>query len=97
MHHEYWNDSWGPWGWIVMAALMVVFWGGLIWVAVTLIRRTTNASRPPAIDGPLSPPPAPRPSPQDVLADRLARGEIDPDDYHARIEALERSKRTDSG
>jgi hypothetical protein len=34
--------GWG--GWIVMAAMMVVFWGAIAWVVVTLIRHA--GSRP---------------------------------------------------
>jgi putative membrane protein len=95
MHNGYMHDGWGggSWGWIVMAALMVVFWGGLIWLGVTLIRRTGHTPHPQATaptspGAPAAPPPAVRPSPQEVLADRLARGDIDPDDYRQRLDAL---------
>jgi uncharacterized membrane protein len=32
---------------------------------------------------------APRHTPQEVLADRLARGEIEPDDYRQRLDAFQ--------
>ena len=95
MHNGYMHDGWGggSWGWLIMAALMVIFWVGIIWLGVTLIRRTSHPA--PAHTGAtsaLSAPPAPRPNPQDVLAERLARGDIDPDDYRQRLDALRQSR-----
>ena len=41
MHNGNWNDGMGngSWWWIPMTILMVAFWGGLIWLGVTLARR----------------------------------------------------------
>lgn len=95
MHNGYMHDGWGggSWGWVIMAALMVIFWAGIIWVGVTLIRRSSHPATAHAgtTSGP-SAPPAVRPSPQDVLAERLARGDIDPDDYRQRLDALRQSR-----
>jgi len=88
MHDGYWHDGMGNgnWSWIVMAILMVAFWGGLVWIGVTLVKRNHHA---PSFQGPMaSAAPAPRPSAEEVLADRLARGDIDPDDYRQRLAAL---------
>lgn len=86
MHHGYWNDGWAnSWGWIPMALMMILFWGGVVWLAITLLRRTTpthihSNAVPPA------PPPAPEPA--QILAERLARGDIDVDEYRRRLDAL---------
>lgn len=90
MHHAYWNDGWG-WSWIPMAAMMILFWGGLIWLGITLLRRTntpTSAGHVPA-----APPPSPSASaaavdPTQILSERLARGEIDVEEYRQRLDAL---------
>lgn len=85
--HGNWNndmhDGFG-WGWIPMAIMMLVAWGGLIWLGVALLRRP-GASEHSAVTAPSAPLP---PNPQQILAERLARGEIEPDDYRTRLEAL---------
>lgn len=69
----YWgNGDWNWAAWIVMTASMVLFWGLVAWVAVTVMRRPGVTQR----------------SPEDVLADRFARGEIDDDEFRRRREAL---------
>lgn len=60
-----------------MALMMIAFWGGITWVVVTLLR---HGARPPNPHP--SEPTAPTPTrltPTEILAERLARGEIDPD------------------
>ena len=90
-----WNNGWhhgvGPWWWMFMGLMMVAFWVGVVWLIVTLVRHrggSTNAAAPPASGG------ADRPNPEDILHERLARGEIDIDEYHQRVDALraQRSK-----
>ncbi len=85
----YWDDGWhdrnvGPWWWLFMMVMMVVFWGGIAWVIVSVVRHGggRHAERPPA------PPAVARPAPEDILHERLARGEIDVDEYHQRVDAL---------
>ena len=84
--HRYWNDGWsGGWWW--MAIMMVAFWGGIVWIALTVIRHTNHT---PHLHAPGSAPAAPPPrTPQEILAERLARGEIEPDDYRQRLDALD--------
>jgi putative membrane protein len=87
MHNRDWNDGWGSGYWWWMAIMMIVFWGGLIWVAVTLIRRGDHTHQPHTPGAaPITPP---KQTPQETLADRLARGEIEPDDYRQRLDALQ--------
>ncbi|MFJ8114037.1 SHOCT domain-containing protein [Streptomyces sp. NPDC096132] len=68
------------WGWFAMSAGMVLFWALIITVAVLLFRavnRPQEHTHPPAT-----------PSAEDILRERLARGEIDEDDYRRRLNAL---------
>ena len=70
-----------------MAIMMIAFWGGIIWIAVTLIR---NNNRPqlPQTPGEAATTMS-RQTAQEVLAERLAHGEIEPDDYRQRLDALD--------
>lgn len=85
--HGNWNndmhDGFG-WGWIPMTIMMLLVFASVIWLGVALLRRTGTLEHA-AVTGP----PAPQaPSAQQILAERLARGEIEPDDYRLRVEAL---------
>ena len=68
-------------GWVVgMTLMMIVFWGSivaLIWVGVRAL-----SQRPSALE------PTGRVEPRDILADRLARGEIEPEEFQRRVELL---------
>lgn len=73
----WWNDSSG-W-WFVMPLLMVAFWVAVIWLAMSVFRGL--AGRPSAEGG--------HPErPEEVLARRYARGEIDEDEYRRRRDIL---------
>ena len=92
MHYGNWNYGMGGgygW-WIFMTIMMVVFWGGIIWFAVTVIRRPNDTSR--TTGSGMAAPPATnnftRETAQEILDKRLARGEIELDDYRLRLEAL---------
>lgn len=85
--HGNWNDNMHDgigWGWIPMAIMMLLVWGSLIWLGVTLLRRSGTHEHA-AVTGQLSALP---PSAQQILAERLARGEIEPDDYRTRLDVL---------
>ncbi|MFE6648457.1 SHOCT domain-containing protein [Nocardioides sp. NPDC057772] len=76
----YWYGSgMGGWGYALMTVSMVLFWGLVITAAVVLGRRFLREDRP------LSGGPS---TPEDVLAMRLARGEIDEDEYERRMATL---------
>ena len=80
----WWNDGWGH-----MASgglFMVLFWGGLIILAIVLVRYLIRPDRGSA-------PPSPGLSANDILAERFARGEIDKDEYEARRRVLSGSAR----
>ena len=87
MHH----DDWG-WHWIPMTIVMVAFLALVIWLAATALRRPSSG---PAVFGAAPPPhqpPAPHRSAEDILAERLAHGDIEVDDYHRRLEALHKTR-----
>ena len=66
------------WGWFAMTVGMVVFWALVITGVVLLVRAV----------GATSITPAPPPPPEQILAERFARGEIDQDEYHRRLATL---------
>ena len=63
-HDEFWDSGW----WIVMVVMMVLFWGGVIAVAVWGIRQFTGGRD--KGQGPL-----------DIAKERLARGEITKEEF----------------
>lgn len=79
--------------------LVVALWSLLIWLVVSAVRRTTGPSTPSAPPSPPAPgapgsagatavPSSPTAGAEQILAERLARGEIDPDEYRQRLDAL---------
>lgn len=89
MRHGDWGRDGGfHWLGLVWLIVMLLAAGGLVWFGATLLRRTRHldATQAPAVP-PASPTTA-RPTARDILDERLARGEIDVDDYHQRIAAL---------
>jgi putative membrane protein len=59
--------------------MMVTFWALVIGALVAVIR----AGGAGGADAPTR-----RQAPEEILAERLARGEIDEDDYHQRLDTL---------
>jgi putative membrane protein len=75
-------DTWmhGGWGWGWMTLMMIVmllFWGGLIFGIVWLIRTTVDRRPDPRTESPI-----------ELLERRFAEGAISVEDYHARREVL---------
>ena len=68
------QNSW--WAWLLMWLTMLGFLGLLAALLVVLLRR----SGPPDLGR--------RPSPEEVLAERFARGELDADEYRQRLQVL---------
>lgn len=82
-----WGNHMGDWGagwWILMALLMVVFWGLVIAGAVWLVRSLMGERHGPDPGSAI-----------DVLDHRLARGEIGPEEYRERRATL--TDRPDEG
>jgi putative membrane protein len=71
-----WN-GWSWWGWALMSLSMIAFWGLVIWGVVALSRRPGDARREQQLH-----------DPEQILAERFARGEIDQDEYRQRLQTL---------
>lgn len=65
-------------GWTLMSVGMVAFWGLIIWAIITLLRGAGSGG-------------GSRRRPTDVLADRLANGDIGVDEYERTRDLLEAS------
>ncbi|WP_030748860.1 SHOCT domain-containing protein [Streptomyces griseus] len=78
----FWNgDGMNGWGWFAMSAGMILFWGLLITALVLIFRVLDRAAeRPSRQGGPTGP--------ERILGERLARGEIDEEEYRRRLSAL---------
>jgi putative membrane protein len=76
----FWTDhAVTGWGWAAMTFSMLVFWALLIAITVVLMRTVgRTAEYRPGV----------RPTPEAMLAERLARGEIDEEEYRRRLGAL---------
>jgi putative membrane protein len=76
----YWGPGMGGWGMALMIIGNLVFWGLLITVVVLLaryIRLGQTTSSPPA-----------EVSPQEIAAQRFARGEVNEDEYLRLLQVL---------
>ena len=88
----YWyGDHMSGWGYGLGVLSMILFWGVLITAVIILVRYISRHRRP---ERPAQRPASPdAPVPEQVLADRFARGEIDADEYRARLEILHEHSR----
>jgi len=75
----WYHDHMGGWGYGLMALSWVLFWALVVTGIVLLVR---YLSRTPGQ------PPDNRPTPERLLAERFARGEIDEEEYRRRLQAL---------
>jgi putative membrane protein len=74
-----WHTGWSWWGWLGMSISMVIFWGLVIWGIVVLMRYLTTPEKSAASSLQNNV------TPDRVLAERFARGEIDDQEYaHTR-------------
>lgn len=76
----WWYGEGAPNGWTyaLMTVSMILFWGLIIYGVVWLVR---YGGRDDVSE-------AQKPTPQDLLAERFARGEIDEQEYRQRLETL---------
>lgn len=75
----YWyGTGMGGWGYVLMALSMLLFWGLIIGAIVALVRFLGGA-------GATGRAPARQKGPEEILAERFARGEIDEEEYRRRI------------
>ena len=86
MHDGRWNDGMGAGNGWWMAIMMIAVIAAVAWIIVTVLRHGTHQH-----SHALAPAPAMnagRATPQEILAERLARGEIEPEEYSKRLAAL---------
>lgn len=67
-----WGGQWGWEAWLAMSLMMLVFLSVVVWAFLSATRDSTNH----------------RAHSEDILADRLARGEIDEDEYRRRRDLI---------
>lgn len=77
----WYHDGVGWGGWLLMTLAMVAFWALVVFAVVALFRG--------------SEPVAARRTPDQILDERFARGEIDETEYLARRDALHRTSPAD--
>jgi putative membrane protein len=75
------------WGWLLMTLGMLGFWALVAVLALALLRR------PGQPDQQRQPGHQPRPDAEEILAERLARGELDPEEYRQRLQILQETTR----
>ncbi len=91
MRGDDWNGHGvGPLGWVFMIVMMLAVVALVVWL-VTMISRSSH--RAPHANGTAAPGSQAvavdvRPSPEDVLAERLARGDIGVEEYRERVTVL---------
>jgi putative membrane protein len=78
----WYGNGMSGWGYAFMVISNVVIWVLIVGGVVAVIRYlTTNRANPPT-------PPTAAQAPDQVLAQRYARGEIDEDEYRRRLDTL---------
>jgi putative membrane protein len=80
----WYGSGMGAWGFILITVSMVLFWALVIFGVIVLVRYlgrgsgSTRADRPATV----------RRTPEEVLAERFAAGEIDEQEYRRRLDVL---------
>lgn len=75
------------WGWLLMTLGMLGFWALVAVLALALLRRPSQPHQQPQPDQ------QPRPGAEEILAQRLARGELDREEYRQRLQTLQETTR----
>ncbi|MFI1651800.1 SHOCT domain-containing protein [Streptomyces avidinii] len=70
------------WGWFAMTASMILFWALIITAAVLLVKALNRPHEHTHAPAPTAP------TPEQILGRRLARGEVDEDEYRRLLAAL---------
>jgi putative membrane protein len=88
----FWSDhTMSGWGYAGMAIGIVLFWSLITVGTIVLIRLNTSASSTRAVHQPQ--PYSEAESPEQVLAVRFARGEVDETEYRHRLDVLRATPR----
>jgi putative membrane protein len=80
----WYGNGTGGWGLALMMIGNALFWAVVVLGAVALIRHLSSPGRATRS----------RPTPERLLAERFARGEIDEKEYRSRLDTLAREHRT---
>jgi len=83
MMYGWGNQGWGVGTWIVMAVAMVIFWAIVVFGVVALMRYLGHSH-----DTPSGPSSGPTSGPEAILRERLARGEIDEEQFRKTLGTL---------
>lgn len=86
----WYGDHMNGWGYAFMGLNSLLFWALLIVGGIALFRYLARSAPGPSGAGP----DPSRSTAEQILADRYARGEIDDDEYHRRLDTLRGSRRT---
>jgi putative membrane protein len=76
------DGNWSGDNWLAMSSMMLLFWAVVIALVVWAVRSFRSERQVPDSD------PTSTANPDDILADRFARGEIDDDEFQHRRELL---------
>ena len=68
------------WGGILLLVVLVAILVVLVWAAVAALRGGSHHATTAPLPG--------RPDPEEILRERLARGDIDPEDFARRLDVL---------
>jgi len=79
----WYGDHVSGWGYALMTVSTVVFWALVVACIVALVRYLGRSGQPT-----WPPPTEPSLTPEQVVAERFARGEIDEDEYRKRLDTL---------
>lgn len=87
----YWDHGYGMgWGWIWVVLLVLLVLGAIATLIVLLVKATTSGG--PSAQGPSAPghvPDAGRSPARAIAEERLARGELTPEEFREIVRALE--------
>jgi putative membrane protein len=85
----YHDGNWSGGDWLAMSSMMLLFWAVIITLVVWAVRSLRSERQRPDGESQNTP------SPDDILAERFARGEIEEEEFRRRRELL--STTTSSG
>lgn len=83
MMYGWGNQGWGVGMWVVMAIAMVIFWAIVVFGVVALVRYLGHSH-----DTPSGPASGRTSDPEAILRERLARGEIDEEQFRKTLGTL---------
>ncbi|MGF7125156.1 SHOCT domain-containing protein [Rhodococcus sp. BE178] len=77
----WYGNGMNGWGYALMALVMIAILVVIVLMVIVVARALTSTAQPP-------PSPPPSDTPEQLLAQRMARGEIDEDEYQRKLGLL---------